>query len=132
MAWYSFATGLFSGSKAGGSLITAALEGLDNWKFSEEERAKYAKEVMGVWLDVQKVTANESSTRSVTRRILAVGFIAAYLFLLLAGCAVYKWDPQYSLFLFNTATSLNTPVLTIIIFYFGYYAVSNIIKAKKG
>jgi hypothetical protein len=132
MAWYSFLTGLFTGSKAGTGIVTGAIKGIDALIFTDEEKANFSKEVMTLWLDVQKVTANESSIRSVTRRILAVGFIASYLFLVLGGCAVYKWDVAYSQFLFDTAMSLNTPVLTIIIFYFGYYAVSNIIKAKKG
>jgi hypothetical protein len=131
MAWYSFLSNIFTGSKAGGGIVSGAIKGIDALIFTEEEKAKFSQEVMKVWLDVQKVTANESSIRSVTRRILAVGFIISYLFLILAGCAVYKWDPVYSQFLFDTAMSLNTPVLTIIIFYFGYYAVSNIIKAKK-
>ena len=134
MAWYSVLSGLFGATKAVKpitSIASSAAKGIDALFFTDEEKAELSKAVMKIWLDVQKVTANESSIRSVARRIIAIGVVATYLGILLCGCAVYKLDPEYSRFLFEVAVSLNTFVLTIMVFYFGYYALSNIIKAKK-
>jgi hypothetical protein len=134
MGIWSAVSGLFTGSKAVDAVKTvtnAAIEGLDNWNFSDEEKAKYAKKMMGVWIEVQKATANENSLKSITRRFLAVGIIYVYLFIVLLACLVYKLDSEYSAFLLEVARSLNYLVFPVSVFYFGYYAWKNIIKAKK-
>jgi len=94
MAWYSVFTGLFKGSTAA-NIANAAIEGLDNFNFSEEEKAKYQEKMMGVWIKVQEATANENSKKSVTRRIIAVSIVSVYLAIILAGCIAYKFDPEY-------------------------------------
>lgn len=136
MAWYSTVTSLFTGSSkavdAVSNIANGAVSGIDALFFTEEEKAEFSKETMKVWLEVQKVTAGESSIKSITRRLLACAFIAVYLIHLLGASIAYQFSKEYSTHLFNTAKSMNVIVMTIVIFYFGYYAVSNVMKAKKG
>jgi hypothetical protein len=113
------------------NIANGAVSGIDKLFFTEQEKAEFSAKTMQVWLEVQKVTAGESSIKSITRRLLAVAFIVVYLTLILASCIVWQFNPEYAKHVFQTAQTLNTPILTIIIFYFGYYAVSNVIKAKK-
>jgi hypothetical protein len=131
----SFFSGLFKAPAKAvdivGDLASGAVSGIDKLFLTPEEKQDFSREVMKVWLDVQKVTAGESSIRSITRRLLAVSFCVVYLSLLITSCVVWHYNPDYSKQIFNVSQELNTPVLTIIIFYFGYYAVSNVIKSRN-
>ena len=133
MAWYNFFSD--APSKAidlVSDISGGVMAGLDKLVLTKEEKADIQREAMKIWLEVQKVTAGESSIRSVTRRMLAVAFIAVYLLHIVGGSIVYQFNKEYAAHLFKTAGSLNTVVMTIVIFYFGYYAVNSMISKVKG
>ena len=106
---------------------------LDNAFYTKQEKAENAIKMQGVWLKIQEVIANENSIRSVTRRILAWGIICLFLFLTLAACAVWKFDPKWAEYHKDTIIETKLAHLAMIVgfFYFCYYGISNIIKTKK-
>jgi sterol desaturase/sphingolipid hydroxylase (fatty acid hydroxylase superfamily) len=131
MAWFSFLKGATKGKDTATSIIQGTLAGIDKLVLTDEERLDAARDTMKILTEHHKALANENTSRSITRRIIAVAFIATYLTLMIAGCIIWQVNPEYSNFTFSVAVSLNKPVMLIIIFYFGYYAVANVVKARK-
>ena len=106
---------------------------LDNAFYTKQEKAENAVKMQDVWLKIQQVIVAENSIRSVTRRILSWGIICLFLFLILAACAIWKFDPKWAEYIKDTIIETKLTYLAMIVgfFYFGYWGVSNIIKAKK-
>ena len=129
--------GLFNikiGKKTVDKVINGAIDGADKLFFTKEEKAEYLKQIGSSALDFVKATANENTARSITRRIIAVVFVSLFALLLISAAIVYKIDLEYSKFLLDLAKEQNTIVMTIVIFYFGYYAVGSVtslINRKK-
>ena len=106
----------------------------DKSKFTEQEQSEMNLEAGKLWLKIQAATANENSVRSITRRWLACGILFNFLLfvnigggLLLAG----KTERVVALQNFVIETKLGWMALSVVIFYFGYYAVSNMRKNEK-
>lgn len=131
MAWYNIFSSSSKAVDTASNLIGGVVDGIDAVILTEEEKIKFDLKRAELWLKVQETITGESSIRSITRRVLAVSFISVYLTLIIASAIVWQFSPEQSKHIFETAQTLNTPIITIIIFYFGYYAVSNVIKAKK-
>lgn len=119
-------------------LIDGAVSGLDALVFTEEEKAEHGlkimaqkTKVMDLWLKMQSVTANENTAKSITRRILAVMVITVFLGFLIFAVGVFKFYPDWAKFSLQAAGNLSTGFTAIIIFYYGYYAVGNILAKKK-
>lgn len=117
---------------------SAVASGIDKIVLTEEEKqdfkikkAELTAKAMESVIEIHKTIASESSIRSITRRMLAVSFIGVYLLLIVGASIVYQFSPEYASHLFKNADSMDTVVMTIVIFYFGYYAIGNLIKAKK-
>ena len=127
--------GLFSTPKAvdtASNVVNGAVKGIDALFFTKEEKAHFSQQTMETWLKMQTVTANENSIRSITRRKLAVGFCQVFLFFLIVGGVLYLYRPDWGLHFLGLAKQLSPSTLLILGFYFGYYAVSNIVsKVKK-
>ncbi len=106
---------------------------LDNAFYTDQEKATNGLKMQDLWLKIQQAIANENSIKSVTRRILAWGIVCLFLFLILAACAVWKLDPNWAEYIKGMIIETKLMYLTMIVafFYFGYWGVSNIIKAKK-
>jgi hypothetical protein len=120
--------------KAGG----AVANGIDKIILTEEEKIDFAikKQELAVKtseavIKIHETIASESSIRSITRRIIASCFVFIYLLLIIGASIVYQFDQEYANHLYNNAESMDTIVMTIVIFYFGYYAAANVLKAKK-
>jgi hypothetical protein len=69
---------IFTGNKGvetAEKVLDAGISGIDKIFYTEEEKAEANKKMGDLWLDTQKVLSNESSPRSVTRRIIAWAII---------------------------------------------------------
>lgn len=106
----------------------------DKSKFTEQEQSEMSLETGKLWLRIQEATANENTTKSITRRWLACTVLFNFLsvvnigvFLLLRGSV----EKVVALKEFIVATNLGWMALTVVIFYFGYYGVQNIRGIKK-
>lgn len=112
--------------------------GADKLFYTEEEKAENAinrVEIGQKWAEIHiklmETLSTENTTRSITRRYLAVMVIGVFLFLVVSSAAAYPYRSDWAIHIFNVAKSLSTLVLTIGIFYFGYYGVKETIKSVK-
>ena len=100
----------------GGSVVTESFDATG--KTAAAVRQKLADQ----WLDLQKTLGEETTTRSVTRRILAVLIVVPFVALVLAAAVAYPFYPEYSKFLLELAQSqFELLALGVAGFYFGPY-----------
>lgn len=112
-------------------LVKKGADGIDMLIFTDEEKARFSAETMQLWLKTQEVIKDESSIRSVTRRILAVAIVGEFLlFLLMAGVG-FLFNVGWAKYLLMLAQELSGLAMLVAGFYFGYYAVSNVVKQAK-
>lgn len=129
LKWLS---GVGKGIDIADKAVDGIFSGIDKLVFTDEEKADYSKEAAKIYLEHQKTTLGENTAKSITRRKLAVMVMAVFLFLLLFAVAVYKYDSEWSKFSLQTAGTLSTGFTAIIVFYFGYYAIGNLMDKRKG
>lgn len=134
MPWWNPASWLKIGDKGmdiADKVISGAIGGIDALIFTDQEKAEFNQKRANLWLKTQEVLANENTAKSITRRILAVMVMASFLFLLLFAVGIYKFDQGWAKFSLDVAGTLSTGFTAIIIFYFGYYAVGNLIDKRN-
>ena len=105
--------------------------GIDKVFYTNEEKAEAAAKAFDQYMEWFKLASDENSARSITRRYLAVMFAGVFLFLLLASGAVWLFNADYASFLAELAKTIAPYVGGIMAFYFGYYAISNVIESTK-
>jgi len=122
----------------GKTIVEGTVAGIDKIFYTEEEKAENKMKITELkqkgyelWLKLQETIANENTARSITRRILAVMFCGSYLLLLLASATLFPWFAEWAGQLFEYAKVLTNPVLAVIIFYFGPYAVGKYLSKKE-
>lgn len=134
MGIWAWLTGAQTADKAmdsANNLIDHAASGLDKLFFTEQEKAQVSLETARLHLKLIESTMNESSIRSITRRVLAWMIMGGFLFLIISCAAVYKFDSDWAKFIFQCAGQIYELVLMVGFFYFGYYAVSSVVKKVK-
>ena len=119
--------------KVATDVVEGAIAGVDKLFFTDEEKADTKIKMQQIWLEAIKTTANESSIRSITRRILAVMIMGSFLFLILASFFCFPFLPTMAAFGLSLAKELSTLTLAVGVFYFGTYAIGTyLFKDKKG
>ena len=120
------------------NIVDGTISGIDKLFYTDEEKADNLAERIALhqkgfalWLEAQKALIGESSLRSITRRVLAVMIIGVFLLLLVGAAGVYLVNPEWSAFILTCARALNTLVVAVGVFYFGYYAVSGVVDHIK-
>lgn len=124
---------LFSGKKKldGQKVFDDVSSGIDKLFYTNEEKADQAQKAVDTYLEWYRLTLNENSARSITRRYLAIMFASVYL-LLLVGSAVAKiFNDAYATHLWDLSKTLGPYVGGIMGFYFMYYGVQSILKDSK-
>ena len=106
------------------------IAGIDAAWFTPEEKSRAALEITQASIEMVKLTQGESTTRSITRRVLAWMIMTTFLFLLLFGTLIYKIDPAWSAYCLNSAKALTFLATPVSIFYFGYYGIKQL-RGKK-
>ena len=74
---------------------------------------------------------NETTPRSITRRVLAILILGAFLLLILAAGGAYMFNLAWAEWLIKCSGYLKGLAMTVGVFYFGYYAVDNIVQTVK-
>lgn len=106
--------------------------GVDNLVFSKQEKSKAAKAIADSQVEYLKTTLSENSTRSVTRRYLAIAIMSVFLILVLLSVIVYPFNVEYSEYIYKTASGMWSLVMMVAAFFFGAYMVGNhLLKGKK-
>ena len=131
MGILSFLTGSKKAMDTAGNVVDGVISGIDKLWFTDEEKSQASVKVLDVVIERVKLAVSESSVRSMTRRIMAIMFCGTFLFLLLMTAFVYPWFKDWAEHLFECAIVLKNPIIAIIIFYFGSYGISYLIKTTK-
>ena len=134
-----FFTSLFSTKKVvdaipetAGKVVDGVVSGVDKLFFTDEEKTEASQKAMESIYSFIRTTMDESSIRSITRRVLAVEIVSAFVFLLLAGALVYAFRPDWAAHILACAKALSNLVLAVSVFYFGPYQVGGMIAKIKG
>lgn len=107
-------------------LVKEGAKGIDALFFTEEEKSRASLEMINLWIETQKVVRDENSAKSITRRYLAVMIVAFTLGLGLGACAIYPFLPNAAHFVLSIIKEYGFMTTSVVVFYFGYYAVKQI------
>lgn len=127
---------LFSAPKiveTGTKVVEGAMSGLDKAWYTAQEKAADAITVAQIGLERVKLALNESSVRSITRRFLSFAIIGQCMFL--TNVAAVLWllgKTKDADFMLELLKFWGIPLSAVVIFYFGYYGVQQIVKTKNG
>lgn len=114
-----------SGSDAATKVMEGAVKGIDALVYTEEEKAAARQKLADQWLDLQKALGEETTVRSVTRRILAVMVVGCFTTLVMGAAVAYLFNQEYAKFLLELASSqFGILVIGVAGFYFGPYMFS--------
>ena len=112
-------------------LVKKGADGIDALFFTAEEKSQASLKMIDLWIKTQEVIRDEGTARAITRRVLAIIIVGMSLFLGLAACAVYYFDKDLALFILSVVKEYGYMTTAVVIFYFGYYAVKQIVGEKK-
>jgi len=112
-------------------VLDGAISGIDKLFYTNEEKADSRKEVAKMYMAHQTLILGENTARSITRRILAIMIIGAFLSGLIFSVGIWKYSPGWAKFTLGVTGHLSTGFGGIIVFYYGYYAVGNIMDKRK-
>lgn len=125
LKWFS------SGPAAAEKVLDAGIKGIDALVFTDEERAALHKELASNWLELQKVLGEETTVRSVTRRVIAIMVVGPFVALVLGAAAAFPFSQEYAKFLLELAQSqFGWLTLGVAGFYFGPHMIQRM-SAKK-
>lgn len=120
---------LFGGSKAADKamdLASSSIKGVGNWidnrTFTDQEKSVANADAVKLHLKLVELTANENSTRSITRRIMAwavVGVILALGIISVGFALAGQGEAVKSVLLVAEAFKLGWAFTAVIVFYFG-------------
>ena len=138
MAFWDFFTASKTATETAKNVVDGAIAGIDKAFYTPEEKADNMVKRMelfqqgySIWLEAQKVLVNETTPRSITRRVLAILILASFLVLVLAAGVAFIFVPLWAEWLIKCSGYLKGLAMTVGVFYFGYYAVDNIVSAVK-
>ena len=119
LQWFS------GGADAAGKVLDASIKGIDALVYTDEEKAVARQKLADQWLELQKALGEETTVRSVTRRVLAVLVVVPFVMLILAAAAIYPFSIEYAKFLLELASSqFGWLVMGVAAFYFGPYMLN--------
>lgn len=121
--WFS------AGSDTATKVLDAGIAGIDALILTEEERLTMQAKLGDHWLETQKALQDESTIRSVTRRVLSWVVMGSYTLLVLAAAVAYGFDADYGKFLLDLADGkFGFLVVMVGGFYFGPHMLGRFLK----
>lgn len=130
---FGFLKGMFGTKKAVDVALDGVkngIEGIGKCFFTDQEKAEWTLEAGKTWIEMQRAIADENSKRSITRRVLAIMFLAAFLLFLICCGVCYPINVAWAQVWLILAKQLSTPVLVVLTFYFGVHLVRGISTKK--
>lgn len=106
---------------------------LDRINFSNQERADYNLKLAEALAEYTQKTLDESSDKSITRRYIAVLFIAIYMAIVIGTIIMAAIDLELAKSVIDIADNyyLTTAFIMVLAFFYGGYYISGIVKQKK-
>ena len=130
MGFFSFLKTSEKALNTATELVKSGVNGIDALFFTKEEKSKASMEMINMWIRTQEVLRDENTAKSITRRYLAVSIIAFTFILGLFAVAVHPWFPEWSDYALKLLREYGFMTTSVIVFYFGYYAVKQIVGSK--
>lgn len=128
MGWFDW----FKAPKTIDKIVDGAISAGDKLFYTDEEKADFRLKVGNQVIKFIGVAGDENSIRSKARRILAILIVGhELLFLDLAAIAYIFSKPEVGKLFLGLAATLAAATTAVVIFYFGYYGVQNIIGKIK-
>ncbi len=113
------------------------ISGLDKVFYTDEERAQtltkrieLADKIANTHIELMKATASETTTRSITRRIVAVCVMALTFVCMVSICVVWLFDREWAVFMLEVTKYFQVGIafISVIIFFFGNHILQGFKK----
>jgi len=114
-----------------GESTKAILSGIDDFRFSEQEKSRAGLAGWALHLKHVAMTLGENTARSIARRDMAHAICKVFLFLVLASAAVWPFNVAYSDRLLVYIKIMAPYFGATMVFYFGPYMWKTYIKKEK-
>jgi hypothetical protein len=115
----------------GKTIVDGAVSCIDAIFYTDEEKAVAKQKASDTVLKFWDTIARENTEQSQARRILARMTFQVFFFFLLAGAGLFKFDSEWSSFMFQCADKLMFLVSAIGVIYFGPHQLSKVANWKK-
>ncbi len=111
-------------------VVNSGMTMLDKAFYTDQEKNENGLKLVGLFLELQKLLANDSGISAIARRAVAFLIMATFCFLVVGAAAVYKIDAQWSAFILKMIEDSNLGYLAILVgvFFFGFYAFGKYTK----
>jgi hypothetical protein len=109
------------------------INGLDDAKFTDQERAVMQKQIveafLPMWVDLQKILATEGTASSLARRVLAFMIMGTFLGLIVFAVIIWHHDPKWAEFVTTEGVGrLEFLAGGVGLTYFVYYGITKFFK----
>jgi hypothetical protein len=114
-------------------LIRDVASGVDVSFLTDEERIQYGAKIMDQAIEFNAKIRDENSVRAKARRMLAKMFCYNYIIAIDLGIYLYAFrDKELGKEVITLITAaFGTIILCIVVSYYGYYGVMNVVNKKK-
>jgi hypothetical protein len=118
----------------GGDKVFEAAKGIGNWideqQFSDQEKSEAKMKLVEQYSAYLAMTADESTERSITRRVMALFIIRVEFLFLVSSALVYRFDEPLSKYLYQVATDSPWGLLTLGVgaFFWGSHLLRGVAK----
>jgi hypothetical protein len=121
------------GSKAVETLADGLVKGADALILTEEERLNYNKQAGELWLEVQRVTANENTERSRSRRYLAIMIMGSGLLTFWAVLIAGYWQQDFKEYALDIVDHfyIGEMMFGVSVFFFGNQLLGRFNERKQ-
>ena len=111
---------------------TGIVSGIDKMFYTEEEKAEMlqkrleiAEQASKTHIELMKVTHDETTARSVTRRIIAILIMAITVISMVLLCAIWKYDKAWGEFILRVIEyyQLGWAFIAVVVFFFGNHMI---------
>ena len=103
-------------------VIDAGISGVDKLIFTEEEKADYNQKLQALHLEFIKISANESTAQSISRRMICLPVVYVWLLLLISGVVLELFGHEVKAQA-QAVEQMTMPALAAIGFYVGRHMI---------
>jgi len=130
MGWLSAILGTPKVVETAAGVVKSGVDMIDKAFYTDQEKAENQTKMVDVWLKLQMLWANDNSVSASARRLIAFLVYAAFLFLVIFACIVWKFDKEWAVFILKTIIDIQLGwiVVTITAAFFGLYGVGKYIS----
>jgi hypothetical protein len=113
------------------------MKGVDKIWYTEEEKAenlverlKIAEQMSKTHIELMKATADENTTRSVTRRVTAIVILTITALSIFFISFIWKYDPKWSEWILQVSQIFYVPwaFIAVVIYFFGNHMITRFKK----